>query len=128
MSDGEATTTEGAGERNLAYEQARLAYSIIGTLLEHTRVTQDLVALMAQVIDEETQKALTDTPHWAAYLDSRRAMERTREEIEKFAEVWTRLAEEAGDPPASPSARPHKKATAGSPNLPARSSPVRGGA
>ena len=100
MSDSEATTPGGAAERNLAYEQARLAYSIIQTLLEHTRVTQDLVALMAQVIDEETQKALTDTPHWAAYLDSRRAMERTREEIEKFAEVWTRLAEEVGDPPA----------------------------
>jgi hypothetical protein len=100
LSDSEATTPGGAAQRNLAYEQARLAYSIIQTLLEHTRVTQDLVALMAQVIDEDTQKALTDTPHWAAYLDSRRAMERTREEIEKFAEVWTRLAEEAGDPPA----------------------------
>jgi hypothetical protein len=97
LSDSEATTPEGAAGRNLAFEQARLAYSIIQTLLEHTRVTQDLVALMAQVIDEETQKALTDTPHWAAYLDSRRAMERTREEIEKFAEVWTRLAEEAGE-------------------------------
>jgi hypothetical protein len=91
---------EGAAGRNLAYEQARLAYSIIEALLQHTRVTQDLVALMAQVIDEETQKALTDTPHWAAYLDSRRVMEHTREEIEKFAEVWTRLAEENDNPPA----------------------------
>lgn len=86
--------------RNLAYAQARLAYSIIQSLLEHTRVTQDLIALMAQVIDEETQKALTNTPHWAAYLDSRRAMERTREEVEQFAEVWTRLAEESDNPPA----------------------------
>lgn len=76
----------------LAYEQARLAYSIIQTLLEHTRVTSDLVALMAQVIDEDTTKALTATPYWSAYLDSRRAMERTRVEIEKFAEVWTKLA------------------------------------
>ena len=97
---GGAHDDEGTAKRHLAHEEARLAYSIIQTLLEHTRVTQDLVALMAQVIDEETQKALTDTPHWAAYLDSRRAMERTREEMEKFAEVWTRLAEETGDPPA----------------------------
>ncbi len=89
----------GSTDSGLAYEQARLAYSIIQSLLEHTRVTQDLVALMAQVIDEETQKALTNTPYWAAYLDSRRALERTREEIEKFAEVWTRLAEETGNPP-----------------------------
>src|SRR5215212_4228328 len=82
----------------LAYEQARLAYTIIQSLLEHTRVTQDLVALMAQVIGEETQEALVNTPHWAAYMDSRRALERTREDVEKFAQVWTRLAEEL-DPP-----------------------------
>ena len=93
---------EEAGERpqNLAYEQARLAYTIIQSLLEHTRVTQDLVALMAQTLEEDTQKALVNTPHWAAYLDSRRALERTRADVEKFAEVWTRLAEELDTPPA----------------------------
>jgi hypothetical protein len=80
--------------QNLAYEQARLAYSIIQSLLEHTRVTSDLIALMAQVLDEDTIKALTNTPHWAAYLDSRRAMEHTREEIEKFAAEWMRMSEE----------------------------------
>ena len=85
----------------LAYEQARLAYTIIQALLEHTRVTQDLVALMAQVLGEETQEALVNTPHWAAYMDSRRVLERTREDVEKFAEVWTRLAEELDPPPAS---------------------------
>ena len=83
-----------ARPRNLAYEQARLAYTIIQALLEHTRVTQDLVALMAQALGEETQEALVNTPHWAAYMDSRRVLERTREDVEKFAEVWTRLAEE----------------------------------
>lgn len=83
-----------AARGGLAYEQARLAYTIIQSLLEHTRVTQDLVALMAQVLGEDTQDALVNTPHWAAYMDSRRALERTREDVEKFAEVWTRLAEE----------------------------------
>jgi hypothetical protein len=85
----------------LAYEQARLAYTIIQSLLEHTRVTQDLVALMAQVLGEETQDALVNTPHWAAYMDSRRVLEHTRADVEKFAEVWTRLAEEL-DPPHTP--------------------------
>jgi hypothetical protein len=92
--DERAGEAAGDGAHGLAYEQARLAYSIIQTLLEHTRVTQDLVALMAQVIDEDTQRALTETPHWSAYMDSRRAMEQARADIEKFAEVWTRLAEE----------------------------------
>ncbi|HEX8476239.1 MAG TPA: hypothetical protein VF666_19725 [Pyrinomonadaceae bacterium] len=89
---------EGAGARNLEYEQARLAYQIIQALLEHTRVTSDLIALMAQVIDEDTTRALTQTPYWNAYLDSRRVMERTRADIEKFAEVWTKLADTDAPP------------------------------
>ena len=90
-------SSSASGAESLAYEQARLAYSIIQSLLEHTRVTSDLIALMAQVLDQETVKALTDTPHWAAYLDSRRAMERTREEIERFAAEWTRMAKNSDE-------------------------------
>ena len=97
--ESEATPFEAAGrERGLAYEQARLAYTIIQALLEHSRVTQDLVALMAQALGEDVQEALVNTPHWAAYMDSRRVMERTRADVEKFAEVWTRLAEEVEPP------------------------------
>jgi hypothetical protein len=80
--------------RDLNQEQARLAYTIIQSLLEHTRVVSDLVALMAQTLDEDTTKALTQTPVWTAYLDSRRAMERTRVEVEKFAEIMNGLSEE----------------------------------
>ncbi|MBV9927606.1 MAG: hypothetical protein JOZ96_21490 [Acidobacteria bacterium] len=87
-----------AGPHGLAYEQARLAYNIIQALLEHTRVTQDLVALMAQALGDETQEALVNTPHWAAYMDSRRALEQTRQDVETFAQVWTRLAEELNPP------------------------------
>lgn len=74
--------------------QARLAYSIIESLLEHTRVVSDLVALMAQVIDEDTTKALTQTPTWTAYLDSRRSLERTKADVEKFAEALKQLKPE----------------------------------
>jgi hypothetical protein len=99
----EASPFEAAAgrERGLAYEQARLAYAIIQALLEHSRVTQDLVALMAQALGEDVQEALVNTPHWAAYMDSRRVMEHTRADVEKFAEVWTRLAEELEPPQAS---------------------------
>ena len=77
--------------RDLDYAQARLAHSIIESLLEHTRVVSDLVALMAQVLDEETTKAITQTPTWTAYLDSRRALERTKADVEKFSEEMTKL-------------------------------------
>lgn len=80
--------------RDLDAEQARLAYSIINSLLEHTRIVSDLVALMAQTIDEDTQRALTQTPNWSAYLESRRALERTRVDVEKFAEVMRKLSED----------------------------------
>jgi len=77
---------------DLDYEQARLAYSIIERLIEHTRVVSDLVAMMAQVLDEDTTKALTQTPTWTAYLDSRRALEKTKEDVETFAEILKELA------------------------------------
>jgi hypothetical protein len=83
-----------ATPRDLDFEQARLAYTIIESLLEHTRVVSDLIALMAQVIDEDTTKALTNTPYWKAYLDSRRTMEKTRVDVEKFTEVMKKLAAE----------------------------------
>ena len=80
--------------RDLDAAQARLAYSIINSLLEHTRIVSDLVAVMAQALDEDTQRALTQTPNWAAYLESRRALERTRTDVEKFAEVMKKLSNE----------------------------------
>jgi len=80
--------------RDLDYDQAQLAFSIIESLLEHTRVISDLIAMMAQVLDEDTTKALTRTPNWAAYLESRRKMERTRQDVEKFAEILKRMSED----------------------------------
>ena len=77
--------------RDLDFAQARLAYSIIESLIEHTRVVSDLIAMMAQVLDEDTTKALTQTPTWTAYLDSRRALEKTKADVEKFVEVLTGL-------------------------------------
>lgn len=71
-----------------------LAHSIIESLLDHTAVVSDLIALMAQALDQDTTKALTLTPQWQAYLESRRQMERTRQEVEKFAAL---IKEDAGD-------------------------------
>ena len=92
MADPDSSTPD--TERDLNYEQARLAYSIIDSLLSHTRVVSDLIAVMAQALDEDTQKALTQTPNWAAYLESRRLLERTKDDVEKFAEVMKRLSAE----------------------------------
>ncbi|PYS70631.1 MAG: hypothetical protein DMF69_12895 [Acidobacteria bacterium] len=81
-------------KKDVDYEQAQLAYSIIESLIDHTKVVNDLIAMMAQVLDEDTTKALTQTPTWTAYLDSKRSMEKTREDVSKFAEILKQLKPE----------------------------------
>lgn len=86
MTDEPTTITEpDSGEPDL--DQAELAHSIIESLLEHTRVISDLIAVMAQALDQDTTKALTLTAQWQAYLESRRQMEHTRKDVEKFVEL-----------------------------------------
>jgi hypothetical protein len=90
MADEQIKTAEPTEEPDL--DQSELSHSIIESLLDHTRVVSDLIALMAQALDEDTTKALTMTPQWQAYLESRRRMETTRAEVEKFAEISKRAA------------------------------------
>jgi hypothetical protein len=82
---------------DLDLARAQLAYSIIERLIEHTRVVSDLIAMMAQVLDEDTTKALTQTPTWTAYLDSRRTLEKTKADVEKFAEILKELTADNTD-------------------------------
>jgi hypothetical protein len=90
MTDAQNTAEESASEPN----QAKLAHSIIESLLDHTRVVSDLIALMAQALDDETQKRLTQTAQWQSYLESRRRMETTRDEVEKFVAMITNSRED----------------------------------
>ena len=90
----EVIVSESERTHDLDQEQARLAYSIIESLLQHTRIISDLIALMARTLDQDTTKALTQTPQWTAYLESRRALERTRADVEKFAEIMKKLGDE----------------------------------
>lgn len=77
---------------DLAPNQAQLAFTIIDSLLNHTNVVHDLIALMAQVLDEDTVKALTNTPQWMAYLDSKRVMETTQKQIEEYSAIMQSLS------------------------------------
>ncbi len=84
MSDNQINDAESAAPK---LTQAELAHSIIESLLEHTRVVSDLIALMAQALDQDTTKALTLTLQWQTYLESRRQMEHTRADVERFVEM-----------------------------------------
>jgi hypothetical protein len=88
MSDNQPTT------RDLDFAQARLAYGIIESLLNHTEAVNDLIVLMARALDEDTTHALTNTAQWQTYLDSKRALERTRKDIETFTAALQQLSPE----------------------------------
>jgi hypothetical protein len=77
---------------------AKLAYTIIDSLLQHNETLGDLIAVMARALDEDTQSALTTTNEWQNYLESRRNLETTRLQIEKFTEELKKLEDstEAG--------------------------------
>ena len=70
---------------------AKLAYSIIQSLLDGHEALSDLLVVMSHALDEDTLKALTGTNEWQNYLDSKRNLESAKAQIEKFTEELRRL-------------------------------------
>jgi hypothetical protein len=70
---------------------AKLAYTIIQSLLGSNEALSDLLVVMAHALDEETIKALTNTNEWQNYLDAKRELENTKLQIEKFTEELKKL-------------------------------------
>ncbi len=79
---------------NREIENARLAYTIIQSLLKTQEATNNLLALMAQTLDEEVTKALTATSEWEDYLEAKRELEITKQRIELFVTELKKLNEE----------------------------------
>ena len=78
-------------EIDIDLPNAKLAYTIIQSLLEGHEALSDLLVVMSHALDEDTLKALTATAEWQNYLDSKRNMEHTRAQIEKLTEELKRL-------------------------------------
>jgi len=70
---------------------AKLAYTIIQSLLDNQEALSDLLALMAHALDEDVAKALTATNEWEKYLETKRELENTKLQIEKFTEELKKL-------------------------------------
>jgi hypothetical protein len=70
---------------------AKLAYTIIQSLLQNQEALSDLLVLMAHVMDDEIVKAVTNTNEWEKYLESKRELENTKLQIEKFTEELKKL-------------------------------------
>lgn len=70
---------------------AKLAYTIIQTLLDGHEALSDLLVVMSHALDEDTLKALTNTNEWQNYLESKRNLEATHLQIEKLTDVLKNL-------------------------------------
>lgn len=74
-------------ELDIDLPNAKLAYTIIQSLLDGHEALSDLLVLMAHALDEDTVKALTMTGEWQKYLESKRELENTKLQIETFTEA-----------------------------------------
>ena len=70
---------------------AKLAYTIIRSLLDGHEALSDLLVVMAHALDEDVLKALTNTAEWEKYLESKRTLENTKLQIEKLTAELQRL-------------------------------------
>ncbi|MBA2494141.1 MAG: hypothetical protein H0V31_05530 [Acidobacteria bacterium] len=70
---------------------AKLAYTIIQSLLLNQEALSDLLALMAHALDEDVAKALTNTNEWEKYLEAKRELDNTKLQIEKFTEELKKM-------------------------------------
>lgn len=78
-------------EFDIDMPNAKLAYTIIQSLLEANEALSDLLVVAAHALDEDVTKALTMTGEWEKYLESKRNMENTKAQIEKFTEVLRQM-------------------------------------
>jgi hypothetical protein len=72
----------------------KLAYTIIQSLLDSHEALSDLLVVMSHALDEDVLKALTGTNEWQRYLESKRNLETTRVQIEKFTQELQKLENE----------------------------------
>ncbi len=78
-------------ENDIDLPNAKLAYTIIHSLLDGHEALSDLLVLMSHALDEDVLKALTNTGEWEKYLESKRNLETTKVQIERFTETLREL-------------------------------------
>ncbi len=80
-------------ELDINLPNAKLAYTIIQSLLDGHEALSDLLVLMSHAVDEDVLKAMTNTGEWEKYLESKRVLDGTKVQIEKFTKELRSLEE-----------------------------------
>ncbi len=71
-----------------------MAYTIVQSLLHANESVNDLLVVMSHALDEDTIKALTNTNEWENYMASKRELENTKIQIEKFTAQLKKMEED----------------------------------
>lgn len=78
-------------DQDINLPNAKLAYTIIQSLLDGHEALSDLLVLMSHAVDEDVLKAMTNTGEWEKYLESKRQLEITKLQIEKFTKELKKM-------------------------------------
>lgn len=78
-------------ELDIDLGNAKLAYTIIQSLLDGHEALSDLLVVMSHALNEDVLKALTKTNEWESYLESKRDLENTRLQIQKLTAELKKL-------------------------------------
>ena len=78
-------------DHDIDLPNAKLAYTIIHTLLDGHEALSDLLVVMSHALDEDTLKALTNTAEWQKYLEAKRNMGGLDAQIERLTAELKRL-------------------------------------
>jgi hypothetical protein len=74
-----------ASESRLDFATVQSTYKIITVLLEQIDASSSLISMLASALGEEATRRITETLPWADYMQSRKALEAIRPELERFA-------------------------------------------
>lgn len=74
-------------------ETNRLAYTIIRSLVDGHEALSDLLVMMSHALDEGKLRDLANTSEWENYLESKRALDLTKQQIETFTKQLGELEE-----------------------------------
>ena len=80
--------------KDLDIPNSKLSYTIIQSLLSANEAVSDLLVVMSHALDEDTVKALTNTNEWENYMASKRELETTKVQIDKFTSQLKELGED----------------------------------
>lgn len=67
-------------------------YRIIAVLLEQVEASNNLIAVMASHLGEETTRRVTQSGSWVAFMTAKKSLETIQPALEKYAATANRLA------------------------------------